>query len=156
MDLTPRTLGDPTPSGQGPPRSRRRQIQVAIALTVVLGALGLVLFQGLGNATLYFRNVDEAVAQRDHLGERRFRLQGIVSDVREEQAGDGVEFDLEWNGVTARVVHRGDPPELFEPGIPVVLEGHWDGDVFASDRMMVRHSEQYKAENPDRVPAGAP
>ncbi|MBK9179339.1 MAG: cytochrome c maturation protein CcmE [Acidimicrobiales bacterium] len=156
MDLTPRTLGDGSPRGPGRPRSRRRQVQVGIALAVVLGALGLVLFQGLGNATLYFRNVDEAVAQRDDLGDRRFRLQGIVSDVEEDQAADGVAFDLEWNGVTARVVHRGDPPELFEPGIPVVLEGRWDGDVFASDRMMVRHSEQYKAENPDRVPTGAP
>ena len=48
-------------------------------------------------------------------------------------------------------MHEGDPPELFQPGIPVVLEGRWSGDHFASDRIMVKHSEQYKAGNPDRV-----
>ncbi len=35
-------------------------------------------------------------------------------------------FTIAFNGVEVPVVHDGDPPELFEPGIPVVLEGHWD------------------------------
>jgi cytochrome c-type biogenesis protein CcmE len=49
----------------------------------------------------------------------------------------------------------GDPPDLFEPGVPVVLEGRWQGDgddlVFSSDRMLVKHSEEYEAENEDRL-----
>ena len=54
------------------------------------------------------------------------------------------------------VVHQGDPPELFQAGLPVVLEGRWQGDVFASDRILVKHSEEYKASNPDRVSSTAP
>jgi len=38
---------------------------------------------------------------------------------------------------SVRVVHHGDPPELFKDGIPVVCEGHWQGDVFDSDRIMI-------------------
>ena len=33
----------------------------------------------------------------------------------------------------------------------MVLEGRWSGDVFASDRVLVKHSEVYVARNPDRV-----
>jgi cytochrome c-type biogenesis protein CcmE len=35
----------------------------------------------------------------------------------------------------------------------VVLEGRWDRsvDVFSSDRMLVKHDEEYKAENDDRL-----
>jgi cytochrome c-type biogenesis protein CcmE len=35
----------------------------------------------------------------------------------------------------------------------VVLEGRWDpsGDFFASDRILVKHSEQYESDNEDRL-----
>jgi cytochrome c-type biogenesis protein CcmE len=49
------------------------------------------------------------------------------------------------------VSHQGDPPELFKPGIPVVLEGRFQGATFASDRIMVKHSEDYVAKHPSRV-----
>ena len=65
--------------------------------------------------------------------------------------------------VTASVEHLGDPPELFEsPWIPVVLEGSWeprtvelvtgsDDHQFVSDRMLVKHTNEYAAENDARV-----
>ena len=42
---------------------------------------------------------------------------------------------------------------MFKPNIPVVLEGHWSStsDVFESDRILVKHSEKYVADNPDRT-----
>jgi len=127
----------------------RRRLWLAGA--VVLGALGFLVFQGLGNATLYFRTADEAVAQRGQLGERRFRIEGDVVDGSVRQNGNDVTFILTSKSVEVPVVHQGDPPELFRPGIPVVLEGRFQGDHFASDRILVKHSETYVAENPDRV-----
>ena len=49
-------------------------------------------------------------------------------------------------------MHQGDPPELFQPGIPVVLEGRFAGRRrFDSDRILVKHAETYVADNPERV-----
>ncbi|MDQ3897153.1 MAG: cytochrome c maturation protein CcmE [Actinomycetota bacterium] len=127
-----------------------------IAGVVVLGALGFLVFQGLGNATLYFRTADEAVAQRQQLGDRRFRIEGDVVDGSVRQVGNDVSFVLMKNDVEVPVRHRGDPPELFRPGIPVVLEGRFEGDHFSSDRIMVKHSETYVAKNPERVTTTAP
>ena len=124
--------------------------------TIVVVALGFLVFQGLGNATLYFRTADEAVAQRESLGERRFRIQGAVVDGTVRQTGQEVQFQITSNGVDVPVVHKGDPPELFQPGIPVVLEGRFDGDRFASDRILVKHSETYVAEHPERVTTSLP
>jgi cytochrome c-type biogenesis protein CcmE len=114
--------------------------------------IGFVVYQGLGNATLYFHNVDEALAQRDDLGTRSFRLQGLVrDDVRED--GTTVRFTVTFNGSDIAVVHRGDPPDLFRPGLPVVLEGHFaeGSTTFESNRILVKHSEEYEAENTDRI-----
>lgn len=127
----------------------RRRLWLAGFVVVV--ALGYLVFQGLGNATLYFRTADEAVAQREQLGDRRFRIEGDVVDGSVRQVGNDVSFTLTKNDVRVPVQHKGDPPELFRPGIPVVLEGRFQGDHFSSDRILVKHSETYVAENPERV-----
>ncbi|MBA3268242.1 MAG: cytochrome c maturation protein CcmE [Acidimicrobiia bacterium] len=134
--------------------NQRRRLWLAGA--VVVAALGFLVFQGLGNATVYFRTADEAVAQRDSLGTRRFRIEGaVVPDTISESRGR-VAFRIANNGVQVPVVHDGDPPEMFQPGIPVVLEGRFGGETFESDRIMVKHSEDYIAENPDRVAKTVP
>jgi len=127
-----------------------------LAGVVVVAALGFLVFQGLGNATLYFRTADEAVAQKAQLGDRRFRIEGDVVDGSVRQSGNDVSFTLTSNSVEVPVVHKGDPPELFRPGIPVVLEGRFQGDSFSSDRILVKHSEKYVADNPDRVTTSVP
>ena len=131
-----------------PVASRRRLVVVGV---VVVAAISLLVFKGLGDATVYFKTADEAVADKDELGSRRFRVEGAVVTGSVRQAGDEVTFELISAGETVPVVHRGDPPELFKPGIPVVLEGHWRGDVYASDRIMVKHTSEYREKNPERV-----
>jgi cytochrome c-type biogenesis protein CcmE len=123
---------------------------------LVVVALGFLVFQGLGNATLYFRTADEAVAQREDLGTRRFRIQGNVVAGSVRESGNQVAFDIESKSVIVPIVHKGDPPELFQPGIPVVLEGRFQGEHFASDRILVKHSETYVAEHPERVTSTRP
>ena len=38
----------------------------------------------------------------------------------------------------------GAPPEMFREDIGVVVEGRMNGDVFETDRVMVKHSNEYK------------
>jgi cytochrome c-type biogenesis protein CcmE len=139
------------------PRSRHAG-RLWIAGLVIVAALAFLVFRGLGNATLYFRTADEAVAQREELGSRRFRIEGAVvaGSVRE---GDGVlRFSIESKETVVDVVHRGNQPGLFKPGIPVVLEGRFaeGGATFESDRILVKHSETYIARNPERVTTTVP
>jgi cytochrome c-type biogenesis protein CcmE len=140
VDVTPR-----------PVTRRRRRLPVVIALVVVLGALVFIAVKSLGDASLFFYNADEAVERRDELGDTRFRLQGTVEPGTVDTTDDGVTFQVVFNDVEVDVTHQGDPPELFQPDIPVVLEGNWEGETFASDRILVKHSSEYEADNPDRL-----
>jgi cytochrome c-type biogenesis protein CcmE len=141
LDLTPRSR---------PPR-RRRTVLVTVALVLVVAGLVVIAAKSLGDASLFFLNADEAVDQRDDLGDDRFRLQGTVVDGSITEGAGEVRFEVAFNDVTVGVAHRGDPPELFQPDIPVVLEGQWQGETFASDRILVRHSAEYEADNGDRL-----
>lgn len=150
MELTPRTV--PDDSAAKPIRSRRSPWAYG-ALVVVLIGLGVVVWQGLTSASLYFYNADEAVEQRAELGDKRFRLQGTVLGDSIRADDDGVEFTVAYDDVSVDVRHQGAPPELFQAGIPVVLEGRWakSDDWFASDVIRVKHSEQYEEEHQDRL-----
>ena len=57
--------------------------------------------------------------------------------------------------VTVRLaVHNtSSPPELFQPDIPVIAVGHFQGDTFVSDQILVKHSSTYIAQHPSRVTA---
>lgn len=132
--------------------SRRRQ---AVAGCVILAAVGFVAFQGLTNAEQYFLTAKQAVAQRARLGTKPFRIEGTVEhDVR--QVGRTIRFDIYADGVSVPVDSTGSPPQLFRPGIPVVLDGHWQGSDFASDQIMVKHSASYKAAHPGRMKSQLP
>ena len=137
-----------------PARPASTKLRILAVVVIVLGAIAFLVFKGLGDATVYFKTADEAVAERDELGERRFRVEGLVTD-SVAQRGDDVRFSIMSAGVCVDVRHRGDPPELFKPGIPVVLEGQWKGAVYESDRIMVRHSNEYKEQNADRLESAA-
>jgi cytochrome c-type biogenesis protein CcmE len=119
-----------------------------------LGALGFLLFRGLTNATEYFKTTTEAVQQRAQLGTQDFRIEGTVeNDVRDSGTGlsERVDFTI-YGGCTAvNVESTGSPSSLFQPGIPVVLDGHWAGSVYMSDLIMVKHSANYVEAHPGRL-----
>jgi cytochrome c-type biogenesis protein CcmE len=152
VELSPRTA--PEDPGSGTTPRRRRSPWAYGALVLVLIGIGVVAYQALSSASLYFYNADEASERRAELDGQRIRVQGVVLDDVAPRANDeGVTFTIKFNGVELPVEHDGDPPELFEPGTPVVLEGEFGGslEAFMSDRILVKHSEEYEAENGDRL-----
>lgn len=168
LDLTPRKVA-PVP-GAG----SRRKLIPTLLLVAVLGGMGFVLFRTLGDAALFFYNADQAVERRDELADQRFRLQGtpfgdaVTTEItRDGRAETAVVFPVQFDGVTIDVVHIGSPAELFQPGVPVVLEGAWvqglpqgigeidggsgDGWHFASTDMVVKHDNEYRNDNRERL-----
>lgn len=148
LDLTPREVG--------PRRARRRRPWIYLVGIALVVGIGLVLFNGLENATTYFYNVDKAVAERKELGDKRFRMQGNVLDGTITHDGDRTDFTLAFGGKQVRVVHTGDVPELFQPAIPVVIEGSFvdsgsSAPEFHSDRILVRHDSTYTEKHSDRI-----
>ena len=151
VDLTPRTGPDTPPPRAS--RSRARSVVVGLVIVGLLGAIGFVVVRQLDGASLYYYNVDEAVAQRSDIGTRRIRVQGTVVGQPEQVSDDDLTFTVAFGGESIDVHYRGsEPPPLFGAGTPSVLEGRFapDGE-FRSDRIVIKHTEDYKENNTDRV-----
>lgn len=150
LDLSPRAAAPGRPR-----RGPARRLLPLLVLVVLGGALAFIVFQARG-ATVYFKNADEAVAQKASLGDKDFRLQGTVVSARSKAVDGAIEFVVQFNDVDVKVRHTGSEPAMFKPGIPVVAEGHWNnaGTQFDSHRLLVKHDANYKSydkDNPDRV-----
>lgn len=136
-----------------PPRKRLRYI---VAGGLCAAAVAFLLVGGLSRNIVYFRTVSEAVQAHDKAPDDggRLRMAGAVVTGSVARTADGVAFKVTEGGATASVVHRGDPPELFKDGAPVVCEGRWQGGQFESDRIMIKHGAEYRPPaveaNPDK------
>jgi cytochrome c-type biogenesis protein CcmE len=141
---------------------KKNPTRTYLPLAVVVMALGFVLFKGLGSATSYFLQVDEAVARVNTLKERPFRLQGIVTANTIKKTGDGSrEFDVEFGGKTVHVLYPHEPEGLFRENIAVVISGRFapnqakrpvgQDPIFLGDQIAVKHDENYIEKNSKRL-----
>lgn len=143
MDLTPRTNAD----GTAVSARRKRNVLPLIVLGLVLVSGGVIVTQFLNSAVDYFCNVDE-IGERDGCEvERRIRLQGTVDAGTVVEARGVTSFTMSFGGETIPVEYDGQPGGIFEECIPVVVHGEIRNGVLEGDRLEVKHSDEYVAEN---------
>lgn len=146
IDLTPRTNADGTAVG----RKRKRNVVPIIVLALVVVAGGVIVTQFLNSAVDYFCNVDE-VGERDGCdADRRIRLQGTVDEGTIVKASGFTTFTMSYGLETIEVRYdgnNGDPGGIFRECIPVVVHGEIRNGVLEGDRVEVKHSDEYEAEN---------
>ncbi len=141
---------EPGPGGQRRPRLRFRYAVVGL---VLVGALVFLLAKGLGSALNFYLPADQAAAQRTSLGSQTFNLEGLVEPGSIHATPSGVNFVVTSGATRLQVDNSGSPPQLFEAGIPVIAVGHFRGDTFVSDQILVKHTSTYIAAHPGRVTA---
>lgn len=124
----------------------KRYAKFVTFAVVIIGVLG-VLMVNLSSALVYYNTPAEVMAREP--GESRLRLAGqvVAGSVSEEDTT--VVFALQDCDVAVTVIHTGNPPQLFNEGIGVVVEGRWNGEEFVSDTMLIMHDEQYRADADD-------
>jgi cytochrome c-type biogenesis protein CcmE len=144
LDLSPR----PAPTHAS--RTQRKWLpMLVLALVVVAG--GVILVKFLGSAVDYYCNVNE-IDERDGCeAGRRLRVQGTVDQGSVETANGITMFTMSFGGSTMPVRYEGEPGGIFAECEPVVVHGSLEDGVFHGDEVEVKHSNEYEAENPDRV-----
>lgn len=119
--------------------------------------MGFLLYKGVTSAFVYFKTAQEALGSRAQLGNSTFQLEGVVvpGSIVFTNNSTFVRFSISSGKTRVHVENRGTPPQLFQANIPVVLVGHFVGasNVFSSDQILVKHSNQYIAAHPNRVRA---
>jgi cytochrome c-type biogenesis protein CcmE len=118
------------------------------ALGVAGVGLGVISFGNMGENLVYFWSPTELVAAGDKAEGAIVRLGGVVEvgSLDWQTEAQSLSFKVSDGTTVVDVRATGAPPQMFREGIGVVVEGTLAGDgVFESDRLMVKHSNEYKA-----------
>ena len=128
-------------------RPVRTSVRLLVVGATAAAAVAVLAVVGLGEAAVYYRTPTE-VLERPPVAGDRLRLGGLVLPGTVRSDGTTVLFELS-DGVTGvTVVHRGDPSGVFQEGQGAVVEGVLGSDGrFLSDLVMVKHSNEYRAQD---------
>jgi len=124
-------------------RKQRRGVLIGVSLSVLMVAVGLVLY-ALRDSIVFFHTPSD-VAEKSIAAGQRFRLGGLVADGSVKR-GDGakVEFAVTDTLKTVHVTYEGVLPDLFKEGQGVVAEGMLTpAGLFVADSVLAKHDENY-------------
>lgn len=139
----------------------KKQLVALAALAIAGGGLAVIAYGSLGENLVYYWSPGEMVTQGERAYDATVRLGGVVRPGSVEWNAEHTELaflvsdDHKLDSPVVRVVSREVPPQMFREGIGVVVEGsyHRDG-VFRSNRLMVNHSNEYRAPAEGEEPPG--
>lgn len=120
-----------------------------IAAIVVAGvALAWLSFGQIGKNLVYYWSPKELLANREKAVGATIRLGGQVAagSIAWDPAKTDLAFAVTDGEATVKVEGKSIPPQMFRENIGVIVEGTLRPDgVFTSERLMVKHSNEYRA-----------
>ncbi|HVC35250.1 MAG TPA: cytochrome c maturation protein CcmE [Chloroflexota bacterium] len=134
------------------PASRARSVRVVVAVLIVVSAIGYLIYTGFQSTTVYYLTVSELKAKGPAAG--AVRVAGIVqANTVVRSANDAtVHFTIADQGGSLPVVYQGMVPDIFGPGIQVVVEGHYTaGSLFQADTLLAKCPSKFTAAVPTPV-----
>jgi cytochrome c-type biogenesis protein CcmE len=121
------------------------------AVVIILGAFGYLIYGGIGGNLVYFLTPGELLAKGPSAIDMPVRLGGqiVPGSVTWNAEKLDLRFRVTDGSKEVPVRATGAPPQMFRPGIGVVVEGRYARDgTFQATNLMVRHSNEYRAPAP--------
>ena len=127
---------------------RRRRLLAIVAILVAGGVMAYLAFGGIGENLVYYWSPTELKDAGQRAYGASVRLGGLVEPGSIERQEDGLtmRFAVTDGQSSVPVVAETVPPAMFREGIGVVVEGTMVREGhFQTQRLMVKHDNQYKA-----------
>ena len=136
------------------PATKNRLLAVG-AVLVAGAALAVIAWGNIGENLVYYWTPSEMIAQGSKTYGPTVRLGGVVSrgsitwNPDHTALAFKVADNIEANSATVLVACNQVPPQMFREGIGVVVEGTFEkSGTFKTSRLMVSHSNEYRAPKP--------
>ncbi len=122
--------------------------KILIGVTLVSAALGYLIWSASRSNLVYYYEIGEARASV--LPDQQIRLAGDVVDGTIRRSGEDPSIVFEIQDAAKRnrvpVTYAGVVPDIFKPGIQVVVEGQFDrAGTFEADRLTAKCPSKYQA-----------
>ena len=133
---------------------KTKAVKIAVTAIVLAGALGGLMYASLAEGTVYYKHVDEVMADPAPWHGKKLKLHGFVVDKSIKRRPDTLDyiFQVRSNGHVVNARYTGVVPDTFKDGSEVVIEGRLAHDGFTVDPngVMAKCPSKYEAQSPAR------
>jgi cytochrome c-type biogenesis protein CcmE len=146
------TVSVPQEEGEKPSRRRRKRLPISFILggLAILGAVIYLIYANTQANAAYYLTVSE-LKSCTTCAAQSIRVAGVVqagSVVNNEQ-NQQISFVIADSGQSLPVVYSGIVPDIFRPGITVVVEGHYTGTgPFQAQTLLTKCPSRFQAATP--------
>ncbi|MEP7105989.1 MAG: cytochrome c maturation protein CcmE [Chloroflexota bacterium] len=122
-------------------------LRLGVVGLVVAACVGYLVWSAAGSSAQYYQTIAEVQA---HAAPGDVRVLGVVQDdLQKLDGGQAVRFTATDQGASMLVDYRGPLPDIFTPGIQVVVEGRAGSDgVFHARSLLAKCPSRFTAASP--------
>ncbi len=128
---------------------KHKAIKVGLTSLVLALSFGGLLYSTLGEATEYYKHVDEVMAQPEEWYGKKLQLHGYVVEdsVFKARSSLDYKFQVQSNGHVVNATYTGVVPDTFKGEAEVVLKGTLspEGFAVAPNGVMAKCPSKYEA-----------
>lgn len=134
------------------PRPRRRRklpLGFIIAGLAIAAAVAYLVIANTGASAEYYMTISQLRACAS-CGAQTVRVAGIVASnsvVRDDKT-QVIHFTITDSGAAMPVVYSGVVPDIFRPGIQVVVEGHLVSGIFQAQNLLAKCPSKFQSATP--------
>ena len=131
-----------------PRRRRKLPLGFIIAGLAVAAAVAYLVIANTGASAEYYMTIHQLRACST-CGTQTVRVAGIVApNVARNDKTQVVHFTITDSGGSLPVVYNGIIPDIFRPGIQVVVEGHLANGVFQAQNLLAKCPSKFQSATP--------
>jgi cytochrome c-type biogenesis protein CcmE len=125
---------------------KHKAAKIGLTGVVLALAFGGLLYSTMGEATEYYKHVDEVMAQPDQWYGKRLQLHGFARQIARKPSSLEYRFRVESNGHAVVATYKGVVPDTFKDDAEVVLKGTLtpEGFVVAPNGVMAKCPSKYE------------
>jgi cytochrome c-type biogenesis protein CcmE len=125
---------------------KHKAAKIGLTSLVLALAFGGLLYSTMGEATEYYKHVDEVMAQPDQWYGKKLQLHGFAKEVTRKPSSLEYRFKVESNGQVVTATYKGVVPDTFKDDAEVVMKGTLSpaGFTVAPNGIMAKCPSKYE------------
>jgi len=109
---------------------KNKAVKIGLTSLVLAVAFSGLLYQTMGEATEYYKHVDEVMVNPEPWYGKKLQLHGFAKQVTRKPNSLEYRFQVESNGEVVTATYKGVVPDTFKDDAEVVLKGTLSPDGF--------------------------
>jgi cytochrome c-type biogenesis protein CcmE len=102
---------------------KQKAVKVGLTSLVLAVAFGGLLYSTMGEATSYYKHVDEVMTQPEQWYGKNLQLHGFAKQITRKPSSLEYRFQVESNGQIVTATYKGVVPDTFKDDAEVVIKG---------------------------------